>query len=209
VYYSSLKPYSPVTSFIWLVPSWEPTGDNAVTSYNIMLQDHPDERYKDLAKGAGGAFRYLIPIVSPESGDKIVDIKLLRSEKPVKNPPYGWDNITIDINAGRGGDYLYLIYKTEIENPPAIERKGLHFIKRLPGGMDAARIKPSTSISVTSFKKGASPGIETDYDLCLSLRIRVFSHEGRLPIKIQEDRYDFVSLPSHHCTKITNSSFPT
>jgi len=41
----------------------------------------------------------------------VVELALLRSREIWTTPPDGWDEITKDINAERGGDFLYLVYK--------------------------------------------------------------------------------------------------
>lgn len=73
--------------------------------------------YNDLAKDAGGDFRYLIPQVEVHLEDKIQKLALYRksnNEGPVKMSDIkdrGYTNYSTDINAGRGGDYLHLIWK--------------------------------------------------------------------------------------------------
>lgn len=44
---------------------------------------------------------------------KIADVALWRSGDNQNNPPSGWDGMTMDINKGRAGDYLYLVWKTK------------------------------------------------------------------------------------------------
>jgi len=61
----------------------------------------------DYAKGAGGKFRYIIPVTNASAGNPIKwgNVKLCRG-----NTPQGWQH-TEDINKKRGGDDLYVIWK--------------------------------------------------------------------------------------------------
>lgn len=43
----------------------------------------------------------------------ISELGLWRSGDEQNNPPHGWNGKTGDINRGRGGDYLYLVWKTK------------------------------------------------------------------------------------------------
>ena len=72
----------------------------------------------DLAKGAGGDYRYLIPKAEVHVDKKIRRLALYRKsngEGPVKSGDIagrGYTDFSPDINAGRGGDYLHLIWDT-------------------------------------------------------------------------------------------------
>jgi hypothetical protein len=80
--------------------------------FEIVIQSKPDPSLDDLAKGAGGDYRYLIISNIASNPKKIVNVSLLRSDSGVPQPPSGWDAMTIDINKGRGKTYLYLIWTT-------------------------------------------------------------------------------------------------
>ncbi len=43
----------------------------------------------------------------------VTDVALWRSGSEESNPPNGWHHKTSDINKGRGGDYLYLVWRTK------------------------------------------------------------------------------------------------
>ncbi|KAL8786832.1 MAG: hypothetical protein Q9213_002569 [Squamulea squamosa] len=66
-------------------------------------------------KGAKGARRYLNwsnndhPRV--QDTENILAPALLRSWSAWSSPPTGFQRMTTDINAGRGGDYLYVVWK--------------------------------------------------------------------------------------------------
>jgi hypothetical protein len=70
------------------------------------------KNYPDLSKGVGRNRRYIVPVVSPSSKDKITEVRLLRSQSPIVRPPEGYSQISRNINQGNGGDYLYLVWKT-------------------------------------------------------------------------------------------------
>lgn len=62
-------------------------------------------------RGASGKYRYIIP-KSVTSKRRIYEICLLRLSYAIAGPPIGYDGGSIDINSGRGGGYLYLIWKS-------------------------------------------------------------------------------------------------
>ncbi|PLB45807.1 hypothetical protein P170DRAFT_252922 [Aspergillus steynii IBT 23096] len=99
--------------FVWLVPKWSFESDNAVSNIRILIQGDSDGNYKDLAKGAGGKFRYLR--LERDGHDKITDVRLLRRDDEVKwetVKSLGFDGFTNDINDGRGKSFLYLVWKS-------------------------------------------------------------------------------------------------
>lgn len=62
----------------------------------------------DLAKGAGGDCRWLLPIYDTLK-PKLTDAALWRTPGNTTVPPMGWGLISADLNGGRGGDYLYIV----------------------------------------------------------------------------------------------------
>ncbi|KAH8423405.1 uncharacterized protein LDX57_001164 [Aspergillus melleus] len=99
--------------FVWLVPKWSFESDNAVSGVRIIIQGDSDGSFKDLAKGAGGKFRYLR--LERGGGEKITDIRLLRRDDEVSwdtVKSLGFDGISSDINDGRGKSFLYLVWKS-------------------------------------------------------------------------------------------------
>ncbi|KAJ3559522.1 hypothetical protein NM688_g295 [Phlebia brevispora] len=99
-------------SYVWVTPQYSNYSGDACTSFNVVIQDSEMSGHKDLAKGAGGAYRYLIPVQDSSVVAKIIDIAFLRSSSAVSSPPSAYSGMTSDINQGRGGDYLYLIWST-------------------------------------------------------------------------------------------------
>ncbi|KAJ6078371.1 hypothetical protein N7467_008124 [Penicillium canescens] len=98
--------------FVWIIATFNSNQDRAISTVQIQIQDKQDENRWDLSAGAGGNYRYLHPL--KEGTAKITEIKLLRrSEKvewaTVKDLGFqGWSG---DINQGRGGDFLHLVWK--------------------------------------------------------------------------------------------------
>ena len=71
---------------------------------------------KDLAAGTGGDYRYLVQAPNDEGSPEIkaIEIAFLRSDSAVHGDRFdtlAWDAWTTDINEGRGGDYLYLVWR--------------------------------------------------------------------------------------------------
>ncbi|OJJ99064.1 hypothetical protein ASPACDRAFT_120160 [Aspergillus aculeatus ATCC 16872] len=77
-----------------------------------MVSDTEKPGQMDLAKGAGGQYRYLETSTVAAEGFGISNLKLLRSTDEVSSTDLrgrGYRGWTTDINAGRGGEYLYLV----------------------------------------------------------------------------------------------------
>ncbi|KAI9147015.1 hypothetical protein HJFPF1_13045 [Paramyrothecium foliicola] len=74
--------------------------------------DNPIEGRDDIAKGAGGSYRYLQWSNDMRANHFISSIWVWRTKEEKHSPPEGWSGKTDDINAGRGGDYLYIIWKS-------------------------------------------------------------------------------------------------
>jgi hypothetical protein len=95
------------------VPDFVGDANQAANGFTFVRQGNPSQEYDDLAKGTGGDYRYLIPVYS--SGAKIVECALLR-DSIARDLNYvhglGWGGMSGDINQGRKGDFLYLIWKT-------------------------------------------------------------------------------------------------
>jgi len=68
--------------FVWLVPEYTTKIEDAVTGFDVFI-GAADSR-PDLAKGAGGAFRYLVPVKNPRVATKITEVAL------IGGPPRRW-----------------------------------------------------------------------------------------------------------------------
>ncbi|KAG6875389.1 hypothetical protein C0992_004019 [Termitomyces sp. T32_za158] len=90
----------------------------ALTNVDLVIQSQPDTRYDDLAKGAGGSYRYLIPVRQSNQKLFISAFTLARSEVALDEVPEKiWHSLpqgaTNDINKGRRGDFLYLVWELQ------------------------------------------------------------------------------------------------
>ncbi|KAN0076572.1 hypothetical protein V8E54_006714 [Elaphomyces granulatus] len=100
--------------YVWLTPKWSSESSNAVSNIRIIIQKESDPNFEDLAKGAGGDYRYLR--LERNGSDKIHALQLLRRKDEVSFETInalGFDGVSTDINKGRGGDYLYLVWKNK------------------------------------------------------------------------------------------------
>jgi hypothetical protein len=89
--------------------------EEAKTGFEIVIQGNADNRYDDLAKGAKGDFRYLIPI--KERDEKLITTAVLYRSGDAPNLGSIYSGHTIDINKGRKGDFLYLCWNSQIAYP--------------------------------------------------------------------------------------------
>lgn len=81
----------------------------AITSIEITARS-TSESHRDMILGVPGCYRYLTT-QSTSSSFKIHTVNLLRLSERMYDLPEGFTGCTSNINAGRGGDYLYLIWK--------------------------------------------------------------------------------------------------
>jgi len=81
-----------------------------------VISDNLGAGASDLAKGAGGKFRYLE--FQKGGSTRVAKLTLLRSTEKVTSDEVqklGYNGWTSDINEGRGGNFLHLIWKNEGE----------------------------------------------------------------------------------------------
>ena len=101
---------------VWLVPVTSDDPKDAATNIMVHISDDAVSGYDDLAKGAGGKYRYLFIQRDSDVGQKAFKVALMRKAKddgPVtieQAAAEGYNRLTGDINVGRGGDYLHLVY---------------------------------------------------------------------------------------------------
>ncbi len=100
-----------VSRYVWLVPEYTNDPNIAASAFEVSVQTIAQSGYDDLAKGAGGDFRYLIPQCNTQARAKIREIELLRSAEVIVTPPVGWDGMTKNINIGRQKTFLYVLWK--------------------------------------------------------------------------------------------------
>ncbi|CAK7211918.1 hypothetical protein SEUCBS140593_001328 [Sporothrix eucalyptigena] len=100
--------------YVWIVPHRASSPRTMVDNIWVDIRGSKDGgRNDDLAKGAGGNYRYLSWSNDMGASHYITDVALWRSGDAQSNPPSGWHHKSDDINKGRGGDYLYLVWRTK------------------------------------------------------------------------------------------------
>ncbi|KAL2819611.1 hypothetical protein BDW59DRAFT_164937 [Aspergillus cavernicola] len=100
--------------FVWLVASYHNNRLSAMSDIKVVITDAEKPGQMDLAKGAGGLFRYLETTTSGSS--KVAELRLLRRKEQVTRETIhglGYNGWTSDINGGRGGDFLHLVWRNE------------------------------------------------------------------------------------------------
>ncbi|KZO91091.1 hypothetical protein CALVIDRAFT_542142 [Calocera viscosa TUFC12733] len=109
--------------YVWLIPHYTREESHGSTSWAIMITNIVQSGRADLAKGAGGYFRYLDRYSVREKAERIREVYLIRGKEHLEEAKTkGWiSGHTDDINRDRGGDYLYLVWK----NVPKVQRAGL------------------------------------------------------------------------------------
>ncbi|KAI0972084.1 hypothetical protein F4678DRAFT_431109 [Xylaria arbuscula] len=101
--------------YVWLHPEWTAVPEEAVSDLSFERSSTPVRNYNNLAMGAGGDFRY---IQSSRGGSEVITkIGLFRARQNLSPEEIqsrieqsGFTHYSKDINQGRGGDYLYLIW---------------------------------------------------------------------------------------------------
>lgn len=106
-------------SFIWLVPEYTRSKENACTGFEIVLQQTTsDAQFIDLTPNDTYPYRYLKAVKDPCNMKKVVDVGLLRChERPsdVAGMTGGaFTDMTERLTSRRGKDFLHLLFKTEM-----------------------------------------------------------------------------------------------
>ncbi|KAI1255445.1 hypothetical protein MGN70_003511 [Eutypa lata] len=91
------------------------TKEEAITELSVERSTAAVRNYNDLAMGTGGDFRYIRG--SHDGEDGITKVGLFRLDKELSPEEIkerigqsGFSHYSEDINKGRGGEYLYLIW---------------------------------------------------------------------------------------------------
>ncbi|KZP10116.1 hypothetical protein FIBSPDRAFT_872971 [Athelia psychrophila] len=125
--------------YVWIVPVWTDEKSKAVVGFKVVRRQVADQfswTNKNLAEAAGGDLRYLVPEMPGGSEEKdlpLLSLWLKREGHLTQWTSTGESGLggiskqalvdgeyhgkSGDINAGRGGDYLYLCYKLDYDNP--------------------------------------------------------------------------------------------
>lgn len=94
--------------FVYLEPVLTANAHHALEKIRVVIYNHSHNYGPDMAKGAGGKYRYLW-LRDPGCG-KIVDVTLW--EARLSRVPEGWSGMTGDINKGHGGRDLHIVWKS-------------------------------------------------------------------------------------------------
>ncbi|KXJ92488.1 hypothetical protein Micbo1qcDRAFT_204461 [Microdochium bolleyi] len=99
--------------YVWLKVHKATKPSELVSSIWTVHRESHIAGMSDLANGAGGMFRYLHMVHDMTVNKYVTDIALWRDGSHHDEVPHGWDGKTSDINDGRGGDFMYLVWKTK------------------------------------------------------------------------------------------------
>jgi hypothetical protein len=97
--------------YVYLVPETTDNPDEALTDLSIWITDSVDNTRDDVSKGAGGQYRYIIETRNNDPNKILASSLTLRRSSGSLDPKPSYRQ-TIDINKGRGKDYLYLSFQT-------------------------------------------------------------------------------------------------
>jgi hypothetical protein len=103
--------------YVWLVPEYTSDRNKAITDIRFVMSDNSNSSLSDLAAGAGGKYRYLIPEVDKSKSQKISKLVLWRFPKE-DGPSTGKitsKGRTGDLNNDRKGDWLYVGWDYYVE----------------------------------------------------------------------------------------------
>ncbi|KAI0174617.1 hypothetical protein BJ166DRAFT_621077 [Pestalotiopsis sp. NC0098] len=100
--------------YVWLRAHKANNPRDLVTSVSTAIVDSARDGQSDLAAGAGGSYRYFETARDAGASRFITEVALWRSGDRQSFSPEGWQGISGDINDGRGGDYLYFVWKTKL-----------------------------------------------------------------------------------------------
>ncbi|PCH40839.1 hypothetical protein WOLCODRAFT_162586 [Wolfiporia cocos MD-104 SS10] len=105
--------------YVSFLLSYTPDPTLATTSFFVVVQRFALDDFEDLAKGAGGDYRHLVPVYDQSIETKITELMLYRSAKEMTGAErenmrsLGYSGVSENFNKGRGGDFLYLMWKTK------------------------------------------------------------------------------------------------
>lgn len=83
--------------------------------FNVVISPQRNDSYGDIAMGARGDYRYIVPVFDPNNILKVYEAAVLVSGSAITTPPGPFSGMTSDINAGRHGEYLYVAWRTVLD----------------------------------------------------------------------------------------------
>ncbi|KAI0777003.1 hypothetical protein BC629DRAFT_1290472, partial [Irpex lacteus] len=100
--------------YVWLIPIYTYKASEAATGFDLFIQGNARDGWDDLAKGAGGSFRYIRAVNDANQPRKVTRVALFRSNAGIGQLPAPYVGLTGDINANRKKTFLYLLWSSEI-----------------------------------------------------------------------------------------------
>jgi hypothetical protein len=99
--------------YIYIRPFLTMDRSKAICSVTVLITKTEDKSRVNLATGAKGDFRY-VDVNRDANLPPVTMLLLFRSDKKQREPPPGFNGMSGDINRGRGGDFLYLIWSLQL-----------------------------------------------------------------------------------------------
>ncbi|TFK64224.1 hypothetical protein BDN72DRAFT_963364 [Pluteus cervinus] len=102
--------------YVWLLPKGTDNREQAGNYLHIQITEDAIQGRNDLAAGADGQFRYLRVLLDEQGRVKITKVALYRKSNGEGKVTlddaarFGFNRGSTNINEGRDGDYLHLIY---------------------------------------------------------------------------------------------------
>jgi len=101
--------------YVWLHPEWTSVEEEAISDLSFKKSSTPVRNYNNLAMDTGGDFRY---IEASRHGSRMATkVGLFRAQQKLSPEEIksriqqsGFTHYSSDINEGRGGNYLYLLW---------------------------------------------------------------------------------------------------
>ena len=101
------------------MPEYTFDKSEAATAFELRIQGKGADGMSDLAKGAGGEWRYVRAVRDAREPRRVVEAQLVRSstrlvpgDVAALMGSQSWEGARRDINDDRGGDWLYLVWRT-------------------------------------------------------------------------------------------------
>jgi len=178
----------------WLVSHYTSAPGAACITFEVWIQHKVNNDHIDLSKGVGRERRYIVPIVSPSSNDKVTEVRLLRSQLPILQPPEGYSRISRNINDGRGGDYLYLVWKTVPFDPVPI--------------LDGVYVVRNKGTNTVLDLAGGNPSDETQIQGCRAVHMEgdYFNQNWLIERIGESNRYSVRNVKTNTCMEVADGS---
>ncbi|KAH8423406.1 uncharacterized protein LDX57_001165 [Aspergillus melleus] len=108
--------------FVWLQPEWTSDRERAISHLSFTKSDTEIRNYNDITVRVSAKDSYRYIITEREGETKIVNVALLRTPENLSSDQIltrikqsGFHHFSTDLNQGRGGDYLYVLWAYETD----------------------------------------------------------------------------------------------